>query len=94
MRYILVNTKHMKGEPFYCAFCTGSIMEEYVREIGTRLLYCSVACLYTHIHISNVALGENDAAFAFTEQDRPAKSTTPLLLLPRQDVAPSNLETR
>jgi len=43
MRCILVNGANLKADTF-CAHCGNQVGESYVREIGTRLIYCDYHC--------------------------------------------------
>jgi hypothetical protein len=43
MRCILVNDAHLKAGA-YCSYCRTRIRDSYIREIGTRFLYCDFEC--------------------------------------------------
>ena len=43
MRCIIVNGANLKAGA-YCANCRNKIGNSYIREIGTRLLYCDFRC--------------------------------------------------
>ena len=43
MRCILVNDANLKAEA-YCTYCRRKIGDSYIREIGSRFLYCDFAC--------------------------------------------------
>lgn len=47
MKFVLVNGRTPSPESF-CAVCCGPIGERYLREIGTRLSYCSPKCYGDH----------------------------------------------
>lgn len=46
MRCIMVNGAKLKAETL-CARCGGQIGDGYVREIGSRLIYCDFHCYST-----------------------------------------------
>ena len=54
MRYILVNGR--KPNDSHCAFCPAEIKESYVRDLETRVVYCTHYCLEAHIFATNRAL--------------------------------------
>lgn len=60
MRYILVLDRvplPPKGVPrVYCPMCVHPIEGPYVREISTRIAYCSTWCLAEHIAVAVVPL--------------------------------------
>lgn len=60
MRYILVLDRRLKREK-PCAFCLNPVEVPYVRETGTKIVYCSVACYEGHVFACNAALGGLDA---------------------------------
>ena len=43
MRCILVNDAYLKADA-YCAHCRSKIGEQYVRQIGSRVLFCDFDC--------------------------------------------------
>ncbi len=43
MRCIFVNGASLKAEVF-CAHCRNKIGESYIREIGTKVIYCDYRC--------------------------------------------------
>ena len=43
MRCIIVNDAHLKAIAS-CTHCHGKIGSNYIREIGTRLIYCGYRC--------------------------------------------------
>jgi hypothetical protein len=43
MRCVVVNGAHLKAETS-CAHCGDKIGQSYVREIGSRLIYCDFQC--------------------------------------------------
>jgi hypothetical protein len=56
MRCIVVNDAYLKAEAF-CAHCGNRISESYVREIGSRLIYCDYRCYGVALKVSTAALG-------------------------------------
>lgn len=56
MRYILVNHRVPKVNRF-CAFCAGRLTDSYLRELGTRIKYCKVACYEAHCIAAMLAAG-------------------------------------
>jgi hypothetical protein len=55
MRCIIVNDAYLKTEAF-CAHCGNKIGESYVREIGSRLIYCDFRCYGVAFKTSTAAL--------------------------------------
>ncbi|HEY5066517.1 MAG TPA: hypothetical protein VIJ04_17050 [Xanthobacteraceae bacterium] len=55
MRYIIVNDRVPRSDA-YCALCTEKIVESYVREPQTRLLYCDAACFRGHEKMAVLAI--------------------------------------
>lgn len=49
MRYMIVNCKSEKGEAHECVYCPTAIGKTFVRDLQTKLPYCSVACMQVHI---------------------------------------------
>jgi hypothetical protein len=47
MHFVLVNGRFPRPQSF-CTFCCEQIQERYVREIATRLSYCSLECYIDH----------------------------------------------
>lgn len=43
MEFVMVNGRTPR-QPSFCALCRESIGESYLREIATRLFYCSPNC--------------------------------------------------
>ena len=60
MRYIFVNARKLKQDG-YCALCCEAITESYVREIGTRLIYCTADHYEGHCRVAMGLLLENHA---------------------------------
>jgi hypothetical protein len=56
MRCIIVNNANLKAEES-CAHCGGQITEGYVREIGSRLVYCDYRCYSAAFKSSVAAIG-------------------------------------
>jgi hypothetical protein len=55
MRYIVVNDRHPR-EDACCGFCCEPIGEGYVRELGTRILYCDHTHYSAHVESSVLAI--------------------------------------
>jgi hypothetical protein len=55
MRCVMVNGAKLKAET-YCAHCSNRIGETYVREIGSRLIYCDYLCYSLAVESSARAL--------------------------------------
>jgi hypothetical protein len=47
MQFILVNGRSPRAQSF-CTLCCEPIQDGYVREIATRLSYCSIKCHLDH----------------------------------------------
>ena len=47
MQFILVNGRSPRPQSF-CTLCCEPIQDGYVREIATRLSYCSIKCYVDH----------------------------------------------
>lgn len=56
MRCVLVNGASLKA-PTSCAHCGNKISANYVREIGTRIVYCNFRCYNTAVETSTRVLG-------------------------------------
>lgn len=59
MRFVLVIGRTPRPRSF-CALCCEPVGQSYLREIGTRLLYCDHDCYADHCQTAVVAL-ENHA---------------------------------
>lgn len=55
MKFVLVNDRTPRTDS-YCALCCEKIGESYVREIGTRLLYCCAKHYTGHVNVAVLAL--------------------------------------
>lgn len=55
MRYILANIP-AKIDSAVCAFCCTHIEKSYVRDLSTRITYCTVKCLEYHEQTSMLAI--------------------------------------
>jgi hypothetical protein len=55
MKFLLVNDRQPR-EDAYCTLCTEKVTESYVREIGTRLMYCDHQCYGGHVKVAVLAL--------------------------------------
>ena len=51
MKFVLVNGRSPRPESF-CALCCEPISESYLRELTTRLSYCSYKCYLGHCKLS------------------------------------------
>jgi hypothetical protein len=56
MRCIIVNNTNLKAE-VVCAHCGSRIGKSYVREIGSRLLYCDYRCYSIALKTAVAAIG-------------------------------------
>ncbi len=56
MRCIIVNGAKLKAEAF-CAHCGQAIADSYIREIGSRLIYCGFHCYSVALETSIVTRG-------------------------------------
>lgn len=56
MRCVLVNGASLKA-PTLCAHCSNKVGASYVREIGTRIVYCDFRCYSAAIEIPVRMLG-------------------------------------
>ena len=56
MKFVLVNGRSPRPESF-CALCCEPISESYLRELATRLSYCSYQCYLGHCKLSVSVLG-------------------------------------
>jgi hypothetical protein len=55
MRFILVNGRTRCRQSF-CALCSGAIGTNYLREVGTDLIYCDHDCYADHCERAVLAL--------------------------------------
>jgi hypothetical protein len=53
MRCIIVNGANLKAQAF-CAHCSQEIGNSYIREIGSRLIYCDFRCYSVALETSIV----------------------------------------
>ena len=51
MKFVLVNGRSPRLESF-CALCCEPIGESYLRELSSRLSYCSYACYLGHCKLA------------------------------------------
>lgn len=63
MRYILVNYRVPKVNN-YCALCLARLDDGYLRELSTRIKYCSIGCYTEHVNNALLTFGGPDATFA------------------------------
>jgi hypothetical protein len=56
MRCIIVNGANLKAEA-RCAHCGNNIGDNYIREIGSQLIYCDYRCYSTASKSSVAAIG-------------------------------------
>ena len=61
MKFVLVNGRTPRPESF-CALCCEAISESYLRELTTRLSYCSHECYLGHGKLAVSALTEQARA--------------------------------
>jgi hypothetical protein len=61
MKFVLVNGRRPRPEA-WCALCCEPIGESYVRELTTRLSYCSHECYLGHCKLAVSALAEQARA--------------------------------
>ncbi len=61
MRCVLVNGAKLKA-PTLCAHCGNTISTNYVREIGTSVVYCNFGCYSTAVATSVRMLGNRAPA--------------------------------
>jgi hypothetical protein len=57
MRFVLVNYREPRNATF-CALCCEPLHETYLRELGTRLCYCTAKHYFDHCKVA-VALLED-----------------------------------
>lgn len=62
MRCVMVNGANLKAQAF-CAHCGDEIGDSYIREIGTRLVYCDFDCYGVALETSVVTRGYYLPAF-------------------------------
>lgn len=56
MRCVMVNGARLKAQAF-CAHCGDEIGDSYIREIGTRAVYCDFHCYSVALETSVVTRG-------------------------------------
>lgn len=64
MWFVIVNGRvlpHMHGYPRRCTFCCEPIGESYLREIATKLPYCSLEHYVQHCKLAETKLLEYSA---------------------------------
>jgi hypothetical protein len=61
MKFVLVNGRTPRPESF-CALCCESISDSYLRELATRLSYCSYQCYLGHCMLAMSVLKEQAKA--------------------------------
>ena len=61
MKFILVNGRNPRRESL-CSLCCEPIGESYLRELTTRLSYCSHECYLGHCKLAVSALAEQARA--------------------------------
>jgi hypothetical protein len=61
MKFVLVNGRGPRPET-WCALCCEPIGESYLRELTTRLSYCSHECFLGHCKLAVSALTERARA--------------------------------
>lgn len=63
MHCVLVNKAKLKA-PTLCAHCGKEISESYVREVGSRLIYCDFRCYSVAVQTSIEVLGYGTPALS------------------------------
>lgn len=63
MRCVIVNRAKLKAEAL-CAHCRNKIGEGYVREVGSRVLYCNFRCYSIAIEAHNLAPSPSNRGLA------------------------------
>jgi len=63
MRCVVVNGANLKAEAV-CAHCGHKIGDGYVREIGSRLIYCDFHCYSVAIEATVMVLGYRPPALS------------------------------
>lgn len=67
MRYIWVSGRVPRGLPRFCAYCCDPIVEGYLRDRQTAIVYCGPHCYESHVNLteqyllSAARMGGNDA---------------------------------
>jgi hypothetical protein len=61
MKFVWVNGRTPRPESF-CALCCEEIGESYLRELATRLSYCSYECYLGHCKLAMSALKDRARA--------------------------------
>ena len=61
MKFVLVNGRTPRPESF-CALCCEAISESYLRELATRLSYCSYQCYLGQCKLTMSVLKERARA--------------------------------
>ena len=61
MKFVLVNGRTPRPESF-CALCCEAISETYLRELATRLSYCSYECYLGHCKLAMSVLKDRARA--------------------------------
>lgn len=79
MRFIVVTARRPKGNA--CTMMCEAVSDYYVRDLSTRLAYCTVACYAQHLYESMVAVGGTDVSMEFPYTRRPKVLSPPVLLL-------------
>lgn len=54
MKFIHVTDRTLKEH--YCTLCCEPVDSPYIREIGTRLIYCSHPCYRGHVEVAVLAI--------------------------------------
>lgn len=55
MRFVVVSDRMPFGHQ-YCALCTATLEDGYLRELGTAILYCGFGCYTEHCEAAIMAL--------------------------------------
>jgi hypothetical protein len=56
IRYIIVNDRAPRDEEACCCMCASRLEGSYLREVGTRILYCTHWCYDEHVLSAVVAM--------------------------------------
>lgn len=55
MAFMIVNDRQPRADA-YCGFCCEPIVDGYIREIGTRILYCCYEHYRAHVQSAVLAI--------------------------------------
>ncbi len=84
MRFVWVSDRVPKGLPRFCAYCCGKIGEAgYLRELGTRIIYCGSTCYTDHCNLAISYMEARHVHDKLVATAQPPLNPAPLRLLPR-----------